>query len=803
MRDAEQRRWQVCIDGFEPRLQAAREALTTLANGYIGVRGALSEACAGEIHYPGVYVAGVYDRIEHQLALGPLRLESLVNLPNPMAVRLSLPQVGLLCVESCDVLEHGLVLDMRLGTLRRHTRFRDTRGRITRLEEVRFVSVEERQRVHVLWAATAENWSGPFELTAGIDGAVRNSNARRFSMLSGRHIDIVDAGADGPQGLCLSALTRSSQILVTLAARHTLTLDGAFQRHSALESSGVWEHFEGALDAGQTVALDRALFIGTTHDVTSAEPSRLREALEMLPDFDAALHAHSGVWSARWCRTGLELRCEEQHSTLPSQEVLERRVRFQVFHLYQSVPPSEMTLNLGLPARGLHGEGYFGQIFWDELFAFRFLLFTAPEASRQLLLYRYSRIATARRAAQKAGLRGTLFPWRSAWTGTEATPEFQLNPLTNRFRPDYTYLQRHVNAAIAYDLWQYVQCTGEQSFMDAFGLELLVGISRLFASMASYDSASDRFDVRGVVGPDEFHHHYPGQDTPGVDNNAYTNVMMAWTLARTCEALARASRPSRASLLDRLAVSDEELEHWDRLSRRIRICFLDGGVIEQFRGYGSLKELDWEAYRARYDDLGRLDWILEAEGSSVLEYQVSKQPDAVMLFYLFSRIELERTFERLGYTFDQAVLQATADYYAERTSNGSTLSRVVDAWVAARLNRRGSGHLLERCLATDLEGTRASQGIHLGAMGGSLDLLLRGYGGLEFRDDALWVRPRLPAQLESFSLCVYYRQHPIRFRMDGSGVELTSLDSDAAEVRFGFEGQVYTLPGGGHRRFDR
>ena len=80
------------------------------------------------------------------------------------------------------------------------------------------------------------------------------------------------------------------------------------------------------------------------------------------------------------------------------------------------------------------------------------------------------------------------------------------------------------------------------------------------------------------------------------------------------------------------------------------VPFHDDGVISQFEGYEHLKELDWHGYRARYSNIQRLDRILRAEGEDPDHYQVTKQADTVMLFYLFSQREL-RLFSDLGYEY--------------------------------------------------------------------------------------------------------------------------------------------------------
>ena len=83
------------------------------------------------------------------------------------------------------------------------------------------------------------------------------------------------------------------------------------------------------------------------------------------------------------------------------------------------------------------------------------------------------------------------------------------------------------------------------------------------------------------------------------------------------------------------------------------VPFHDDGIISQFEGYEQLAELDWDAYRARYGDIRRLDRILEAEGDTANRYKVSKQADVLMLFYLLSADELRELLERLGYRLDR------------------------------------------------------------------------------------------------------------------------------------------------------
>ena len=183
----------------------------------------------------------------------------------------------------------------------------------------------------------------------------------------------------------------------------------------------------------------------------------------------------------------------------------------------------------------------------------------------------------------------------------------------------------------------------------------------------------ERYEIRGVIGPDEFHEGYPDAPTPGLNNNAYTNIMAVWVLCRALEILDLLPDLRRVELMTRLEVSADERARWSDMSRRMYLPFHDDGIISQFEGYEKLAELDWEAYRTRYGNIQRLYLILEAEQDSANRYKLSKQADVLMLFYLFSAEELGALFTRLGYPFDPEAMRRNVAYYDSRSSHGSTL----------------------------------------------------------------------------------------------------------------------------------
>jgi alpha,alpha-trehalase len=371
--------------------------------------------------------------------------------------------------------------------------------------------------------------------------------------------------------------------------------------------------------------------------------------------------------------------------------------------------------------------------------------------------------------------------------------------------PDNTYLQRHINSAIAYNVWRYYQVTGDMEFLSFYGAEMFLEIARFWASFATYSEPLDRYEIRGVVGPDEFHTAYPGAERPGLDNHAYTNVMAAWVLARARDVLQLLPEERRNELHGALGLDSAEIEHWEDVSHKLKVVFHEDGLISPFEGYAELAEFDWAAYRREYGDIHRLDRLLEAEGDSVNRYKAAKQADVLMLLYLFSAEELTELFGRLGYTFDPAVIPRMVDYYAARTSHGSTLSRVVDSWVMARSDRERSWQLFKEALESDVadvQGGTTPEGIHLGAMAGTVDLLQRGYTGIVTRGDELWLNPCLPGEVACLRLTVRYRGHTLDLTVTHESLLIEARASNASPISCRVDGELRLLEAGESHEFD-
>jgi trehalose/maltose hydrolase-like predicted phosphorylase len=786
--------WTLAYDGFDPTAEGLREALCTLGNGYVATRGAAPEAAADDVHYPGTYVAGCYDRLTSQVAGRQVENEDVVNLPNWLPLTFRINQGRWFQPGAADLPEYRQELDLRHGVLHRRFRVRDPDGRLTTVRERRLVSMDDPHLAALQVTVIAENWAGHLEIRSALDGQVANTGVARYRALDGRHLRQVHTDVAGEETIWLQAETTSSRILVAEAARTRLRRGGQAlpaSCRSVVEDAVVAHHLGVDLSEGQQATVEKVVALYTSRDRGIAEPGlQARERVAVAAEFETLLERHALAWEQLWrrCRIGLD-HDGEVAATL----------NLHVFHLLQTVSPHTVDLDAGVPARGLHGEAYRGHVFWDELFVLPFLNWHAPEGVRALLRYRYRRLPAARQAAAEAGYRGAMFPWQSGSDGREETQTLHLNPRSGRWLPDRSHRQRHVSLAIAYNVWHYYQVTGDTEFLCEHGAELLLEIARFWASIASYDQDDGRWSIRGVMGPDEYHDGYPDRAEGGLDNNAYTNVLAVWTLCRALEILDLLPADRRTELTERLALGEEEVKRWDELSRKLRVCF-HGGIISQFEGYERLDELDWDGYRRRYGDIRRLDRILEAEGDSTNRYKASKQADVLMLFYLLSADELRELLARLGYQLAPEMIPRTIDYYLRRTSHGSTLSSVVHAWVLARSDRGESWRFFVDALGSDVhdvQGGTTAEGIHLGAMAGTADLVQRCYTGLEARGDVLWFNPCLPPELEGLHLQLRYRGHwGVQVHLIGDRLRVALPSGRAAPVRVGLRGAVVELEPG-------
>jgi beta-phosphoglucomutase family hydrolase len=793
--DESTNQWMLSYDGFDPSDEGTREALCTLGNGYWGTRGAAAEADADGIHYPGTYFAGVYNTVVTDRGGHTADTETMVNAPNWLPLWFRVAGGDWFTPSHATLLSYRQDLDLRRALLTRDLRFRDGEGRITRVRSRRLVSQASAHTAMIETTVEPENWSGALTVRSAIDGRVTNRDDAGSPLLTKRHLTARKTRELDDESLLLEMETIRSGIHIAIASR-TRAFDGDEQlapdRSFLVDESGWVAHeIELTATAGRAIRIEKVVVVRTSRDRAIASPAEAAATLlGRTPGAEALLAAHERAWQILWDEFRVEMRSGERQSLA---------LNLNTFHILQTLAAVTADLDAGIPARGLHGEGYGGHVFWDELFVYPMLTLRRPDLSRALLGYRYRRLDEAKSAARSQGLAGAMFPWQSGIDGREVTPRELFNPLTATWMPDNSYRQRHVGLGIAYSAWQHYQSTGDLGFLIDNGAELVIEVARFFADLARHDPADDRYSISSVMGPDEFHDGHPDAPGEGLRNNAYTNVMAAWVLRRAVDTVVLLQGRSCRPLWDRLDLQPDEVDRWRRIGERLTVPFLEDGTISQFEGYERLEELDWERYRARYGSIGRLDLILNAEGDSTNRYKVSKQPDVLMLLYLFSAEELRELLHDMGYSLPAEAVVRTVNHYTDRSTYGSTLSNVVHSWIEARQQRDRSWDFLTRALESDLadiQGGATREGIHVGAMAGSIDMVGRCYTGLEIRSDMLWLHPLMPLEVATIAFNFYYRSQEIRLELSHTRLRISVEGGGAPPVTVMVDGhRAELVPG--------
>ena len=411
--------WLWSYEGYDAADEGQREALCTLGNGYVATRGALAETSASDVHYPGTYLAGVFNRLTTEVSGRDVVNESIVNTPNWLVLRLRIDGGDWITPDNTEVFEHHLETDLRRATLTRRTRMRDDQGRTLSITERRFISLAD---AHVLALETtfvAEDFSAPIEIESAIDGTVENLNVERYNTLDTDHLDHVRSEAVDERTVLLEVRTNDSEISIAEAARTTLWLnDEAIVPQRSVRTTHRWAAHTIALDvsAGDEIRVEKIVAIYTSRDngIYSPPEAAARKAVGA-GRFDVLLVRHLTAWTHSWNRSRITLTGDVGHTA--------RILNLHIFHLLATVSKNTADLDVGVPARGLHGEAYRGHIFWDELFIFPFLTLRVPELTRALLRYRARRLECAREAARDEGYRRCDVPVADRQRRTRGDPD--------------------------------------------------------------------------------------------------------------------------------------------------------------------------------------------------------------------------------------------------------------------------------------------------------------------------------------------------------------------------------------------
>jgi kojibiose phosphorylase len=737
-------RWALTVDGWVPRREPGIEAVFALVNGYLGIRAALEEG--SDASDPATFISGVFDAAteeatqaaatpEHQIVAAPT--PELVVAPDWSRLRITVEGAPLE-MDSVELLEQRRTLDMRRGALVREWRVRSG-TRTTRLRSLRFASLDDRHVLGQVLELTPEDWSGPAEVEAIVDGNVTNDGGVRHLL------DHQTELADGV--LLLTTETSEKRIRLCFATAATLQTGTGREvvAEDATSSTALVQRWNFDATQGETCTLRKIVTVFTSRDDTdpaARATRRLKEAVGI--GMPVLLERSARAWAERWASADVEIAGDEE---------TQRRARFAIYHLIGCADPDDEYASPG--ARSLTGERYKGHVFWDtEIFVLPFFVYTHPPTARALLMYRYHTLPAAREKACQYGYRGALYAWESTDTGEDLTPSFVYNAAGERLEILTGLQEHHISADIAHATWQYWRATQDEAFFLDAGAEMLMEIARFWASRAER-GADGRYHIRKVIGPDEFHEH--------ADDNAYTNLMARWALRRGSEAVEhlRTQYPYRFRALSaRIDLDEAELGMWDEVAEGLADNFdPETKLFEQHRGYFDLEYIELQDFEPRSKSMDvLLGW------SRLTRSQIIKQADVMMLLFL------------LGDGYPREVHEANFRFYEPRTSHDSSLSPSFHALAAARLgDLETATRYFERAANLDLDfsrGVTAAGGVHIAALGGMWHALVFGFGGTFFGDEGPRFEPHVPEEWQTLRFRVRWRGKQLRVAAASNGAEV-------------------------------
>ena len=715
--------WSITRDGFS--LEGCVETCFTVSNGCFAVRGTTGELYEGET--PGTYAAGVFDK-------GSAAVSELVNLPYPFGLRLYIDREPV-DLRKCVVHEYRRQLDMRAGILRRTYRVTDDKGRTFRCMSSRLASMAMRNIGFESYLITCENFTGVLNAESFIDCNVYNAKDNPNDRT--RHF--IPKGETGG-GLYVECSTSDGSYVVGIASEMSAArISGGRQIGAYARDFGGFLTQSIEVDVGKpgcAISMERYVSFCTSREVSGIEvKSRAKRYLSAAAAYgsSAFLSAHENEMARLWDMADVVIAGDPE---------ADRGVRFCLYTLICCVNPADERVSIG--ARGLHGEGYKGHVFWDtELFMLPFFTYALPDFARALLSYRFHTLEGAMANAVLGGYKGARYSWESADTGLEETPRWGFNYKGQRVPILTGEMEFHISCDVAYAIYEYVRASGDTRFFRERGARMIIETARFWASRLEYNGELDRYELNGVIGPDEFHE--------GVNNNAFTNSLVQWNLLYAAECAAEMGN-----------VEEAEIRHWIECAEKLYIPSKDG-LIEQFEGYFQLEDRLVTEY-----DRNRMPlWPENVDTANLGKYKLIKQADVVMLLHLLSE------------QFSPEAARENYIYYENRTMHKSSLGPSMYALMGAKTGYHANAYANFHCaVMTDLLDNQGntSQGIHAASAGGAWCALFYGFLGVGVsKSGQLTVNPWLPEKWESVRLNFHFQGRRLLLTAAGNGVRIERL----------------------------
>lgn len=718
------------LDKEERRLQ---ESLTSIGNGYMGMRGNFEEAYSGD-HHRGSYIGGVWypdkTRVGWWKNGYPEYFGKVINTMNFIQTDILIDGVKV-DLYTDNVSDFELELDMQRGILKR-SYIVEKEGKKAQVAVERFVSLDQKELCAIKLEVTSLTDDMRVEMVPALDGNVTNedSNYEEKFWLPVSYAQNQLVIETKPNDFGIEQFTVGA-----VMSNHAVNLEKTTESSTEMHIS---QTYAGQLAAGEKAIMEKRIVITTSRDYDKEDVADKAQEISKMVDqlpFEELRMRHESLWIERWKKADI---------VIGGDAAAQQGIRFNLFQLFSTYYGEDERLNIG--PKGFTGEKYGGATYWDtEAYAVPLYLALAdPEVTENLLQYRHNQLPQAEHNARQQGLKGALYPMVT-FTGVECHNEWEI-----------TFEEIHRNGAMAYAIYNYTNYTGDQTYLKDKGLDVLVGISRFWADRVHYNRFKDQYMMHGVTGPNEYENN--------INNNWYTNKIAAWTLQYTLESLELAAEKKES-----LHVSAEEMEKWSEIIQKMYYPYDEERDV--FVQHDTFLDKDLRPV----SELDPADLPLNQNWSwdKILRSPFIKQADVLQGMYFFRD---QFTKEEIARNFD---------FYEPMTVHESSLSPSIHAILAADLGKMDKAvELYERTARLDLDNYNndTEDGLHITSMTGSWLTIVEGFAGMQTVNGQLSFRPLLPENWTNYAFHINYRGRLLNISVTNEKVAITLIEGEALEV---------------------
>jgi maltose phosphorylase len=741
--------WRVVESGFHAEFNEITESLMSLGNGKMGQRGNFEERYSGKT-LQGNYVAGVWfpdkTRVGWWKNGYPDYFAKVINSINWIGIDIEIDG-EMVDLAKCEILEFYRELHMQHGHLMRFCKIRLQNGKELHIESVRFCSITHDQIGQVDYEIIPVNFDGVIKITPYLDGNVQN----RDSNYNEYFWDDISKSANDSRAY-LQVKTKENRFGVDrfdICAGMDLEIFLGGQKQTVSFKNIETEKYIGLefeIDAKKMQSV-RILKKVAIHNSNNFFPDYLVAECEKSLDLVANLKLQilqRDAWKLKWENCDIKIEGDES---------AQQGIRFNIFHLLQTYTGQDARLNIG--PKGFTGEKYGGVTYWDtEAYCIPFYMSAADHSvARNLLVYRHNHLQKAILNAQKLGFKkgAALYPMVTM-NGEECHNEWEI-----------TFEEIHRNGAIAYAIYDYINYTGDETYLNAFGLEVLVSISRFWSQRITWSENLRKFVMLGVTGPNEYENN--------VNNNWYTNYIAIWTLKYTLEAIAKVKNNPTDYLRIKAELNfeeNEETSRWSEIIDQMHFPFdEERQVFLQQDGFLD-KELLSVDQIVQHRPINQ-NWSWDR----ILRSCFIKQADVLQGLYFFED------------DFDIDTQRRNFDFYEPMTVHESSLSPCVHTILACKLDKIEKAYeMYVRTARLDLDdyNNDTEDGLHITSMAGTWMSVVKGFGGMRVKNTQLHLNPILPANWDSLSFRIGLKNNLLEIGISKDGVTIKNLSETDVEI---------------------